>query len=918
MAAAPTFSYTYAPNTQTATFTTTATCPPATGCASGSTTMTTGVQWRRLTFDGFGRTIKVETGHDSNVLVNTVDTVYGACGCSPLGKVIKTSMPYGPGETEVWTTYTYDASGRQLTSTAPDGSVTTTSYSGNSVTTTDPAGIWKTNVVDAFGNLSAVNEPDPATGSSSTGPVTNYTYNGANQLTNVSMTRSGITQNRTFAYNGSDLISETTPEAGTVAYTYDNNHHVLTRIDALNQKTQYSYDSYERLTLVQHYTWGNPPGCLQNCLAQWNEQAQQDVSYYYDTHVANDYTQTNTWGRLSAVVFHAQGLAGYSQPDFAYEYNYNQAGRVIGNRMLATQGTSHVDLQGQYAWDNQGRMTSLTYPSGPVMTTQFDAMGRPSSMSETACVVTPANPQCSNYTWTASTATFGSAGQLLTVGGSGFNGTITASLSETRTYNNMLQLTHLVSSALGYQPPNTYTGGGVDIQYVYNTGHNNGRVAQTIDNTLGETVNYSYDYLHRLTAATATNGTWGEAYTYDGFGNLTGKTPTQGYAPAMTGSADSNATGGALSGQWDVEKRPMTQGVTQATPFYVYDPWGRRVWRQWYNSQYGTTNCEAYFYGATGQKLESYSCQYASGSLGATLEGINTYFAGKMLSEKGVFIATDRLGSVRGDSNGVTMSYYPWGEERGQGTADNRTKFAGYYRDMPGQDYANARYYSASSGSFWSPDPGGITTAYPGDPSRWNRYAYVSGDPVNKTDPSGFCSPQDNPPCFPVNSAPLPAGPTPGSPVQGNGGDAPPVDLGGDNPDPPGGGQDPSAVYTAALFSAFAALKDPACAAIFNTNPNSPNQYDPGAVLASMAFGGTAAGIPSGTYFGSIGMAVLPFSMAAITQPDRGSFTANGAGGIALSADIVLQGSTLAPGYYGNDTPQQTGNDSDSRTWPCL
>ncbi len=72
-----------------------------------------------------------------------------------------------------------------------------------------------------------------------------------------------------------------------------------------------------------------------------------------------------------------------------------------------------------------------------------------------------------------------------------------------------------------------------------------------------------------------------------------------------------------------------------------------------------------------------------------------------------------------------------------------------------------------------------------------------------------------------------------------------------------------------------------------------------------MAFGGTAAGIPSGTYFGSIGMAVLPFSMVAITQPDRGSFTANGAGGIALSADIVLQGSTLAPGYYGNDTPQQ-------------
>ena len=337
------------------------------------------------------------------------------------------------------------------------------------------------------------------------------------------------------------------------------------------------------------------------------------------------------------MVFHAQGVAGYPEPDFAYEYNYNQAGRVIGNRMLMTQGNSYLDLQGQYAWDNQGRMTSMTYPSGPVMTTQFDAMGRPSSMSETACIVTPANPQCSNYTWTAGSATYGSAGQLLTLGGSGNNGVITTYLNETRTYNNMLQLTHLISSALGYQYPSTYTGGSVDMQYVYNTGHNNGRVAQTIDNTLGETVNYSYDYLHRLTAATATNGTWGEAYTYDGFGNLTGKTPTQGYAPAMTGSADSNATGGALNGQWDVEKRPMTQAATQSQTFYVYDPWGRRIWKQWYDTTYGTTNCEAYFYGATGQKLESYSCIVHHGSVRRDAGGDQHVFRGEDAIGEGRF-----------------------------------------------------------------------------------------------------------------------------------------------------------------------------------------------------------------------------------------------------------------------------------------
>ncbi len=51
------------------------------------------------------------------------------------------------------------------------------------------------------------------------------------------MTRSGVTQNRVFTYNGSDLVTETTPEAGTVSYTYDQNHHVTQRIDANNNKT---------------------------------------------------------------------------------------------------------------------------------------------------------------------------------------------------------------------------------------------------------------------------------------------------------------------------------------------------------------------------------------------------------------------------------------------------------------------------------------------------------------------------------------------------------------------------------------------------------------------------------------------------------------------------------------------------------
>jgi len=37
---------------------------------------------------------------------------------------------------------------------------------------------------------------------------------------------------------------------------------------------------------------------------------------------------------------------------------------------------------------------------------------------------------------------------------------------------------------------------------------------------------YAYDALNRLASAAATSGSWGQAYAYDGFGNLTDQTVT--------------------------------------------------------------------------------------------------------------------------------------------------------------------------------------------------------------------------------------------------------------------------------------------------------------------------------------------------------------------------------------------------------
>src|SRR6266542_1396111 len=152
--------------------------------SASTVTATTNGHWVRQTTDGLGRVIKVETG-DASSTKSVVNTVYGPCACSPMGKVLQVSLPHGPNDSPQYTTYTYDGRGRTLTIRKPDNSLTTYQYTGNTTKVIDAAGNWKIFTMDATGNLVQVTEPDPQLGNVNT----TYTYNLVNKLTQVQMPR---------------------------------------------------------------------------------------------------------------------------------------------------------------------------------------------------------------------------------------------------------------------------------------------------------------------------------------------------------------------------------------------------------------------------------------------------------------------------------------------------------------------------------------------------------------------------------------------------------------------------------------------------------------------------------------------------------------------------------------------------------
>lgn len=107
---------------------------------------------------------------------DSTGTVYSrtSTGYDLSGRVYQKSNPYMTTPL-YWTTLAFDALGRTVSESFPDGSQNLYSYSANAVTSTDPAGNHRKTITDAAERIASVYEPDVSNGNSLT-LQTSYGY----------------------------------------------------------------------------------------------------------------------------------------------------------------------------------------------------------------------------------------------------------------------------------------------------------------------------------------------------------------------------------------------------------------------------------------------------------------------------------------------------------------------------------------------------------------------------------------------------------------------------------------------------------------------------------------------------------------------------------------------------------------------
>lgn len=528
---------------------------------------------------------------------------------------------------------------------------------------------------------------------------TQFTYDAQNRIKTVTDARGNIT-----AYNFDglgNLISQTSPDTGTTRFSYDASGNRTSAIDARGVVVNYTYDAINRLTLVSY-----PATSTEN------------VAYSYDATANGNYGL----GRLTKV---AIGTTSVS-------YTYNYLG-LISQKSVVVNGITRVI---NYTYDTAGNLSSMTYPSGRIVTYVRDNAGRIQTIK------TKVNSAAADQT-VISAANYLPFGPVTSY-------TYGNGLSHTMTYDTDYRLTSI------------QLGGLMVRNYSYDAVDN---IIKMIDGvTTTKTQTFTYDNIDRLSSA---NGIYGyQAFSYDAVGNRTGflfdngtaiQSDTYNYETTnnrlsridktSAGLSTGNRTftydsaGNRTQGTGDdgidqtytynpANRLATTKVNASLVGTYTYNALGQRVIKT-----YADNTKELFHYDESGQLI---SVTNASGTIlreyiynGNTLVGyIN---AGVLVYVHNDHHNTPQVVTAQNQSVVWMADYEPFGKAKlnASNSINFSARFPGQYLDSEtGLYYNYFRDYDPSIGRYIESDPIGLRGGI-------NTYAYVEGNPMAGVDPTG-------------------------------------------------------------------------------------------------------------------------------------------------------------------------------------
>ena len=243
----------------------------------------------------------------------------------------------GSPSVDTGTTTAFDGLGRVVRRTHPDGTFQAFEHRGIDLAITDENGRRTVQDRSAFGGpedgrLEAVSDAD--------GRTTRYSYNGLGRLTRVE--GPGGAAVRRFVYDTrNELVAETHPEVGTVAFTYDPAGNLQTRKDEEFGLTTCGYDGNNRLVSIDR------------------------PASAYDTSIGWDASDNRT-----------QVANGYVNSQFQYD--------ALNRLVRRTDAIGARTFAATYAYDDSyagnGNLSALGYPTGRSVTYDYDSEGRITSV----------------------------------------------------------------------------------------------------------------------------------------------------------------------------------------------------------------------------------------------------------------------------------------------------------------------------------------------------------------------------------------------------------------------------------------------------------------------------------------------------------------------------------------------------------